>query len=79
MSATPNIPLPSPAYLANCHWIMANLDQLAARHPDQWIAVDHDRVLAAGPDLGVVTRNAEQASASPDCAYEFIAGASLIF
>jgi hypothetical protein len=78
MSTNADIPLPSPAYLANDSWIEAHLDRLARDYPEQWVAVDRGRVLAAGPDLGRVTEEANRAGASPDAAFEFIASASMI-
>ena len=79
MSSAAHIPLPTPAYLANCRWIEQQLDQLVHAYPDQWIAVDGGRVLAAGPDLERVSGEAHRLGASPDAAFEFIAGASLVF
>ncbi len=79
MSPNALIPLPTPAYLANCRWIQAEMNRLVRQYTDQWIAVDQGRVLAAGPDLGRVTAAAQRASQSADVAYEFIAGSSMIF
>ncbi len=79
MSTDVAIPLPTPGNSANCRWIQAQWAQLLRDYPDQWIAVDQDRVLAAGRNLGEVANTARRAGASGDVAYEFVAGASLIF
>lgn len=79
MSTTPLIPLSSPAYLSNCEWIQAHLDQLVREYPDQGVAVDEGRVLAAGPDLARVRASARQISSSADVAYEFVAGVTMVF
>jgi len=79
MSSAPPIPLPAPAYLANCRWIETQFDQLMQQYRDQWIAVDQGRVVATGPALGQVAAQARRIGASPDVAFEFMAGVSMIF
>jgi hypothetical protein len=79
MSATANIPLPSPAYLANCRWIMARHTELLRRHGPGWIAAHGGRVLAAGPALGPVTDAAERAAPPDEIGYYFLDDATMIY